>query len=127
VGLINAERQSQGLPAYAVDNRLRDAARVQAADMACNHFTGHIGSDGSTVGDRVTAQGYSWSQVTENFYATGNTGPSAPQNAFDWWMNSTIHRNNLLSIVYTEIGIGYIYGPDSDYGGYFVAVFALPQ
>ncbi|MCK4741895.1 MAG: hypothetical protein KAS80_06405, partial [Anaerolineales bacterium] len=67
VQLINAERQSRGLHAYAVQSQLRAAARVQAADMACNHFLGHIGSDGSTVRVRVTAQGYTFSWIGENY------------------------------------------------------------
>ena len=91
--------------------------------MACNDFFSHTSSDGSTVGERVTNQGYSWSWVGENIYA----GSSAtPQSAFDWWMNSAPHRANLLSPNYTDIGIGYIYEPNSLYKGYFTAVFARP-
>jgi uncharacterized protein YkwD len=58
IALINAERVAQGLAAYSVDSRLTAAARVQGSDMACNHFTSHTGSDGSTVRDRVARQGY---------------------------------------------------------------------
>ena len=123
--LINAERDLRGLADYALNSRLTAAARVQAADMACNHFTSHTGSDGSSVRDRVEAQGYSWSWIGENFYVTGNTANGA-QAAFDWWMNSTPHRNNLLSPNYTQFGVGYVYDAESDYGGYFVVVFARP-
>jgi uncharacterized protein YkwD len=121
VQLINAERQSRGLHAYAVQSQLRAAARVQAADMACNHFLGHIGSDGSTVRDRVRAQGYSFSWIGENYMVSQN-----PQSAFNWWMNSAPHTANILSPNYTEFGVGYIYSSESDYGGYFVIVFARP-
>jgi len=122
VELVNDERVSQGLAAYSVDSRLRAAARVHATDMACNHFTSHTGSDGSSVRDRVERQGYSWSWIGENYYVSG----SGAQTAFDWWMNSTLHRNNLLSPNYTQFGVGYVYDADSDYGGYFVVVFARP-
>ncbi len=121
VQLINDERQSRGLHAYAVQSQLRAAARVQAADMACNHFPGHIGSDGSTVQDRVTAQGYTFSWIGENYMVSQN-----PQTAFNWWMNSAPHTANILSPNYTEFGVGYIYSSESDYGGYFVIVFARP-
>ncbi len=121
VQLINAERQSRGLHAYAVQTQLRAAARVQAADMACNHFLGHIGSDGSTVRDRVTAQGYTFTWIGENYMVSQN-----PQTAFNWWMNSAPHTANILSPNYTEFGVGYIYSAESDYGGYFVIVFARP-
>ncbi len=125
VELVNAERVALGLAAYSVDGRLRAAARVHAADMACNHFTSHTGSDGSSVRDRVEAQGYAWSWIGENYYVTGNTQNGA-RVAFDWWMNSTPHRNNLLSPNYTQFGVGYVYDVASDYGGYFVVVFARP-
>jgi uncharacterized protein YkwD len=126
ISLVNAERVAQGLAAYEVDNRLTAAARVHATDMACNHFTSHTGSDGSSVRDRVERQGYEWSWIGENYYVTGDTTNGA-QIAFDWWMNSTLHRNNLLSPNYTQFGVGYIYDADSDYRGYFVAVFARPK
>jgi len=124
--LINTERESQDLAPYSAQGQLQAAARGHAADMACNHFFSHTGSDGSNVGQRVNAQGYDWSWVGENILATGNTSSSAPQQAFDWWMNSAPHRANLLSPNYTEIGLGYVYLAGSDYGGYFVAVFARP-
>lgn len=126
VELINTERVSRGLADYGVDSRLVATARVQATDMACNHFTSHTGSDGSSVRDRVAAQGYAWSWIGENYYVTGNT-ESGAQVAFDWWMNSTPHRDNLLSPNYTQFGVGYVYDANSDYGGYFVVVFARPQ
>ncbi len=121
VQLINDERQSRGLYAYAVQSQLRAAARVQAADMACNHFAGHTGSDGSNVRDRVAAQGYSWSWIGENYMISQN-----PVTAFNWWMNSAPHTANILSPNYTEFGVGYVYSSESDYGGYFVVVFARP-
>ncbi len=124
--LINGARDDHGLGALSVQSQLRAAARVQATDMACNHFTGHTGSDGSSVRDRVEAQGYSWSWIGENFYVTHDT-VTGPQTAFNWWMNSTPHRENILGASYTEFGVGYVYGPDSDYGGYFVVVFARPK
>jgi len=119
--LINDERQSRGLYDYRVQSQLRAAARVQAADMACNHFTGHTGSDGSSVRDRVAAQGYSWTWIGENYMISQN-----PVTAFNWWMNSTPHTANILSPNYTEFGVGYVYSSESDYGGYFVVVFARP-
>ncbi len=122
IALINAERVAQGLAAYSVDSRLTAAARVQGTDMACNHFTSHTGSDGSTASDRVARQGYTWSWIGENYYAAHG----GAQTAYDWWMNSTPHRNNLLSPNYTQFGVGYVYDADSDYGGYFVVVFAKP-
>jgi len=121
--LINQERQNQGLTAYSMQGQLQGAARGHSTDMACNHFFSHTGSDDSSIGQRVNAQGYSWSWVGENIFAGGS---ASPQSAFDWWMNSAPHRANLLSPNYIDIGLGYIYESNSDYGGYFTAVFARP-
>lgn len=122
---INDERSQEGLPPLAMQSQLRTAARVHSTDMACNSFVSHTGSDGSRPADRVRAQGYSFSWIGENIYATSNTS-NAPLQAITWWMNSTAHRNNILSPNYTEIGLGYMYNAASAYGGYFTAVFARP-
>lgn len=126
LGLINDERDAQGLPTYDQDNRLREAARAHSTDMACNGIFSHTGSDGSTPGERATAQGYEWTQIGENIYGAGETSEAVAQLAFDFWMASPSQRSNLLSETFTEIGIGYIYEPSSPYGGYFTVVFADP-
>jgi uncharacterized protein YkwD len=108
-----------------MQGQLQTAARVHAADMACNGFNSHTGSDGSSVRDRVARQGYSWSWIGENYYNTGSTSSGAPQQVFNWWMNSTPHRNNLMSPNYQHIGIGHRRNPNTGFGS-FVAVFARP-
>ena len=123
LGLINQERQDQGLASYASQGQLQAAARIHSADMACNGFVSHTGSDGSGVRDRVERQGYDWSWIGENIYCTGDTSSGAPQRVFDWWMNSAPHYANLMSPNYTQIGLGYIYAGNR---GCFTAVFARP-
>jgi len=123
LGLINEERQDQGRAAYASQGQLQAAARIHSADMACNGFVSHTGSDGSGVRDRVERQGYDWSWIGENIYCTSDTSSAAPQRVFDWWMNSAPHYANLMSPNYTQIGLGYIYAGNR---GCFTAVFARP-
>lgn len=119
ISLVNNERNSRGLYSYAPQTQLQAAARIHATDMACNGFASHTGSDGSSVRDRVEAQGYDWSWIGENYMITGN----GPQAAFDWWMNSELHRNNILSPNFTEFGVGVISTSSTDY---YVIVFARP-
>ena len=123
LALINQERQEQSLAAYASQSQLQAAARIHSADMACNGFVSHTGSDGSGVRDRVERQGYDWSWIGENIYCTSDTSSGAPQRVFDWWMNSGPHRANIMSPNYTQIGLGYIYAGSR---GCFTAVFARP-
>ena len=126
LGLINDERKAAGLPAYVQDSQLQTAARNHSTDMACNGFFSHTGSDGSSVGERVTVQGYEWTEVGELIFATGDTSSDAPQQALDWWMASASHRASILSEEFSEIGLGYIHEPSSPFGGYFTAVLARP-
>jgi len=123
--LINQARTDQGLATLTLRSPLTAAARVHSADMACNNFISHTGSDGSRPADRVAAQGYSFTWIGENIYAGGGSN-NTPERAFEWWMNSTPHRNNILGPNYQSIGIGYQYSSESQYGGHFTLVFTRP-
>jgi LysM repeat protein len=70
--------------------------------MINNYVYGHYGSDGSTVKMRVVRTGYSESPwVSENWVSA-----SSPTGAMRWWMGDYIHRVNILTPRWTEIGIG---------------------
>lgn len=125
LNLINQARNDNGLASLTLRNPLTAAARVHSADMACNNFISHTGSDGSRPADRVAAQGYSFTWIGENIYAGGGSY-NAPEQAFTWWMNSTPHRENILGANYQSIGIGYQTSPESQYGGCFTLVFTRP-
>ncbi|MBN1304610.1 MAG: hypothetical protein JXA13_09260 [Anaerolineales bacterium] len=121
LNLINSARTSNGLPTLTVNAQLEDAAQAHAIDMACNNFLSHTGTDGSSVSSRIAAQGYSASYVVENIFAGGTAAE-----AFNWWMNDQPHREAILDRKVTEVGIGYVYCSDSEYGGYFTVDFASP-
>ena len=122
-GLINTERQSRGLGLLSIQALLNTASRNHSTDMACNSFFSHTGSDGSLPWDRVNALGYRYTSIAENIFA----GSSNAQAAFNAWMDSSGHRENMLNPAYTEIGIGYQYWSNSPYGAYTTTVFASPQ
>ena len=102
---INRERISRGLPPYALNAQLTRAAQTQASDIARTGDYSHIGSDGSTVFDRVarTAFGaYSWGRrLGENWAWYPNAAT-----AMNAWMDSSPHRSNILHSLYREIGVG---------------------
>ncbi len=120
--LLNQERTNRGIPALKSNTKLRNAALGHTQDMACNNFIGHLGSDGSDPGDRITAAGYDYSTWGENV-AAGYTSPSS---VVDAWMDSTGHRANILNPSFTEIGIGYVYNSASTYGHYWTTDFGAP-
>ncbi len=125
LALINQERQNQGLAPLSMNAALREAARAHSRDMACQGFFSHTGSDGSSPADRVARYGYQFSYLGENIYA-GNGPYNSPQAAFQAWMNSPGHRQNILSPNFVHVGIGYAYDPNSPYGSYWTADFGSP-
>jgi uncharacterized protein YkwD len=127
LALINQARQNTGLGPLSLRKELANAAQVHSFDMACNSLLSHIGSDGANWYGRVTAQGYAnSSSARENIYAGSPEFGGDPQGAVNWWMNSQIHRDNILNPNVSEIGIGYAYSPTSQFGGYYTLVFAKP-
>ena len=123
--LINQERQNRGIPPLHMDARLVAAARGHSQDMGCNGFFSHTGSDGSSPFDRMRRQGYTFTAAAENIFA-GSGSYNSPQAAFNGWMNSDGHRENMLNAAYVDVGIGYANVPGSPYGGYFTADFGHP-
>jgi uncharacterized protein YkwD len=119
--LINQARTGAGLPALTVSSQLASAAQGHSNDMACFSLLSHSGSNGSTVGQRIAAAGYSASYSEEMIYAGGY-----PQDAFDWWMGDPTHHDIIFDTRVTEIGVGYTYVSDSAYGGYYTVDVASP-
>ena len=76
--------------------------------------------------ERIGAQGYAYSKAFENVYVGNPAYGGTPQTAMNWWMNSTVHRDNILNPDVTQIGIAYAYTDTSDYGGYYTVDFATP-
>jgi uncharacterized protein YkwD len=102
---INRERLSRGLAPLALNSKLNSAAQGLADDIAQTKNFGHIGSDGSTVVDRIARAGYgkySWGyRVGENWAWFHDVA-----SAMAMWMDSAPHRSNILHPLYREIGIG---------------------
>jgi uncharacterized protein YkwD len=128
LSLINDARTKHNppLPPLTLQSQLSAAALGHSADMACNNFIDHAGSDGSTWYTRVKAAGYAYSYASENIYVGDPNFGGDAQGAFTWWMNSQVHRDNILSNKITQIGIGYAYYAQSLYGGYYTLDFARP-
>ena len=126
LGLINNVRAQNNLSPLTLNNRLSIAAYIHSTDMACKNYVDHTGSDGSTWFTRIQAEKFKYSYASENIYVGNPSFGGTPEGAFTWWMNSQVHRDNILSIKVSEIGIGYTFFPNSTYGGYYTLDFAKP-
>src|SRR3990172_8286485 len=117
VALINQARASVNLYALTVNAQLTSAAQAHSADMACNNFLDHTGSDGLWIGDRLRQAGYPASSYFE-IIAIGT-----PQNAMSQWQADPPHWEAVLNPGATEFGVGYAYYANSDFGGYITVDF----
>ncbi|MEP3347924.1 MAG: CAP domain-containing protein [Litoreibacter sp.] len=110
---LNAARADNGLSPLRANPQLAAAARAHAQDMALVGFFSHGGSNGSSVSDRVRAQGYNFCFVAENIAQ----GQQTAEQVMQGWMNSPGHRRNNLSTNAAE------YGAARADGDYWVLVF----
>ncbi len=101
IELVNVERQRHGLAPVRAQANLAAAATRQACDLARTQRLNHVGSDGSTLRDRMYDAGYRPRTGNENIAI----GFSSAQIAVESWMKSPGHRANFLDPDVTEIGV----------------------
>ncbi len=118
---INALRQQNGLLPLDLSSVLTAAAQRHSDDMARTGNIDHTGSDGSTIDSRIRDAGYGhWRTFGlwgENIYGGQMADVDA---AWNFWINSQVHRANILKPRYREIGIGV---GRSDKGTYYTLNF----
>lgn len=106
---INALRASLGKPPYAWSHDLSVAARIHAEDMATHHFLGHIGTDGSTPGQRIDGTGLAGLAVQSLIIGENCAmGQETPREAVEAWIASPPHYAAMIHDKFTEIGIGVV-------------------
>ena len=120
IELINQARAEVGHPALTVNAQLTSAAQGHSLDMACNNFLGHSGSDGSYIGKRIAASGYTGGYYVE-IIAIG-----LPQDAMNQWKSDPVHWTAVLTTKATEIGVGYVFSKYSSFGGYWTVDMGGP-
>ena len=112
--LVNTVRVKYGLKPYKYNALLEKSAQLYAEQMAKEHFFSHESPEGETLQDRLQKVGYynrsfSLSCLCVRGYVLGENlaeGQTSPQEAFDAWMKSPLHRAAILSPDYSETGIG---------------------
>jgi uncharacterized protein YkwD len=137
--LINNQRQQNGLSALSYDSFLADIARGHSWDMVTRNFYEHMNPDGLLARNRGDAAGYpcirvvkggSYNGISENLYqgtryasyysnAEGviaeynwSSADEIAQQAVTGWMDSPVHRRNILTSRYQLEGIGVAFTAD---------------
>jgi uncharacterized protein YkwD len=101
--LVNQERAQAGLAALAHSTVLEAQATQYACEMIHYGYFSHINPfTGTELQDRAAEFGYAYVWIGENLAA----GQPTPEEAFDGWMNSEGHRDNILAPYFAELACG---------------------
>jgi hypothetical protein len=116
---------AHGRPVLRWSPRLAAAAGRHAGAMARTRVFDHVGTDGTTVRERVTATGYRWQAIGENLAA----GHPALEDALAGWLASRGHCEALLDPRFTEFGLARAVSdsPSDAYGTYWTLVLGRPR
>lgn len=107
VRLINEERRQAVTASLAIDPALADLAFVRSEDMiARDYFTHEDPLDGSVPAHVLLPAAGFGGMLSEIIFATTAPLDDLPSAAVEWWMNSDIHRRNLLEPRFHLVGIG---------------------
>jgi len=123
VALTNQERASDQLSTLTTNNQLTEAAKQVAQDMASRGYFAHESPDGKSPWYWLRKAGYAYQYAGQNLAVNFDDSSQL----LTAWMNSPEHKENILGVDYTEIGVGMATGT---YNGkeavYVVQFFASP-
>ncbi|MBP6858799.1 MAG: hypothetical protein KBC33_03140 [Candidatus Pacebacteria bacterium] len=101
VELANTDRNNASIPSLRTNPVLERAAQAKADDMAAKGYFAHNSPNGTTPWHWLARAGYDYAHAGENlaidFFESADVEKA--------WMNSPLHRANILNAEFTEIGI----------------------
>ena len=115
--LLNTQRTNAGLPKLSADANLFKVARLKAQDMVKNSYFSHSSPTYGSPFKMMKTYGISYKVAGENI-----AGNPSLQDAVIAWMNSSTHKQNILSNSYNYIGIGV---EKSDTYGYVISTMFI--
>jgi uncharacterized protein YkwD len=119
--MINQERTSRGLASVTFNDQLNQMAEDYCCEMIEGHFFSHTNPyTGEEPGQRALNAGYIYLAVGENLAG----GQTSPEQVMAEWMDSALHRQNILAAQWREVGIGVRTG--GQHGVYWVLEFGNP-
>jgi uncharacterized protein YkwD len=126
VDAANGSRRKEKLEELSVNRTLCQIALHHAENMAKQEKMDHV-LDGKGVAKRTSEGGYNYRVVGENLaQASGDADAPAPPPAdiHEQWMNSKLHRANLMNPKFKHIGVAVVKSKKGTY--YYCQVFATP-
>src|SRR5947209_7305321 len=119
--LTNKERARKDLPPLEPDPILCRVARAHSANMVRKGEMKHV-LDGKNPAQRVDEAGYDYGRVGENIAFSDGLHPAEIVRS---WMNSKVHRENILNSKFKHIGLGVARNDKDEV--YYTQVFGTPR
>ncbi|MBN1879210.1 CAP domain-containing protein [bacterium] len=123
IELVNVERRQSGLPPLEMDEGLARTAFQHAVDMINRSYFDHISPDGETPDQRIALhhRGILITATGENIWLREcsedavSTRELARRMVHDW-MESPMHKANILYASYNILGVSVVIAGDRIYG-----------
>jgi len=106
IELTNAERSKLNVATLKENELLSEAARQKAADMFAFNYWAHVSPSGRTPWAFFTDVGYKYQYAGENLARDFRD----PESVVRAWMNSSTHKDNIVSSKYQEVGVAVVDG-----------------
>lgn len=103
LSIINTERQKNNLSNLKIDENLQNVAKLKAQDLVQNNYFSHISPTYGTPFEMLKKHNISYKTASENI-----AGNSDIKSAFNAWINSESHKDNILSNNYNYTGIAVV-------------------
>ena len=110
-------------PPLTWDDKLAEASRAHADEMARYQYFSHGGRDNSQAAQRAQRAGYAWKAIGENIAA----GQASAEEVTAGWIASPDHCANLMNPAFSAMGVAYALNPASPMGIYWTQVFGAPR
>ncbi len=124
ISFTNKERKENNVPTLEENEKLNEAARLKAQDMASKGYFAHYSPEGTSPWFWFTKVGYDYQKAGENLAVNFDDS----KEIVDAWMNSPTHKENIIKEGYTQIGIGTATGiHKGKEATYVVQLFASPR
>ncbi|MEA3311422.1 MAG: CAP domain-containing protein [candidate division WOR-3 bacterium] len=123
--MINVQRAKEGADPLHWNNQLASAARFHSQEMIDNNYFSHDsknknGASYETFGQRILRFNYHYYPIGENI-----AGCQTVQQAFQGWLDSPGHHENMVRKSFSEAGLGIRVG--GPYGKMFTHDFGYRQ
>jgi len=119
VDYANSDRVSQNVIPLRASSLLSEAAQLKAEDMAKRGYFSHAGPNGEKPWIWLDRVGYDYSTAGENLAVDFVDS----KDINDAWMNSPLHKGNILKNDFQEIGVGVARGVYEGHNTIFVVQF----